>query len=832
MVFQDGAVCGGLSKTYTNLAQLFGKPSAVVGQPGHAASLTYDYYNSGEWTIQNNISGWSGSEKGERLPLRWGSTNWDSYYNVSYVLLAQRAFNDYDNLVKAMYYNYLADVYSDDTNSKIAIYEKALSIQSFNLDSIVGLINFYKNDSSKTSSNYLELAKRVINAYTYYPTQMIDVLNLFSSKITNSNDLIQFDLLKTNALKKAVVATSNDVKQPSACIELAKNLLGQNSVELASFSFDGKNVGNIVINSKYDNSEIRVRYSLDGGNSWSQTSEHTISLSKDELNSINDTDDIIVGLVETNDTYTIDIKPGERISNSKLYKNDLENLLIGKTKSLEFSTDNGANWCDYVDGLDGTRFPGDQVIKVRYKANGVYMMGPEDKYTFHNDTDSETRKYIQFKNITLDSFSSQNNNGSEAASNMIDGNANTNWHTTYNTVKLDKVRHITSIEYLPGGQNGRLKDADIYTSLDGIDWIKSGSATNLSNNDKLKILNLDKPTVAKYVKIVGVNTYCNHSSEYNMYFSGKMFNFYEDTTKNTENDNNNKDITAELNQSKGGMMLSTAVLGLRFFTSVNNVDTKEPATYYVTTANNNTEKPSFEVKCTILNKDYSQLKTSIEFSELSKLDTNVDTKLYLKRVVKNQEPTYTELVSGDVDLTNPFDISDSKISTSVTRDDNNVVKLNKNILNENLFNQGLSNIYWNQTGMVIEGTPTLNNDSSAFENAKVAVLLKDSLGNYIQQAGKNLEVRGIYNDGKYIITIPYNMLDNAKTFELRLIGSNIQSYDVLTKGNLNELKSVINNEKEYIISTDSNEAINLEISEVKKLSSQLSNIKITNDPNT
>lgn len=66
-----------------------------------------------------------------------------------------------------------------------------------------------------------------------------------------------------------------------------------------------KNAGNIVINSKYDNSEIRVRYSLDGGNSWSQTSEHTISLSKDELNSINDTDDIIVGLVETNDKSVI-----------------------------------------------------------------------------------------------------------------------------------------------------------------------------------------------------------------------------------------------------------------------------------------------------------------------------------------------------------------------------------------------------------------------------------------------------------------------------------------------------------------------------------------------
>ena len=174
MVFQEGAVCGGLAKTYTNLAQVFGKPAAVVGQPGHAASIEYNYRGSGKWTIQNNISGWLGSEKGERMPLGWGSTNWDSYYSVIYILLAQRAFNDYENLEKAIYYNALADVFTDN-GTKMACYENALKAQSFNMDAMVGLINTYKADQSKTSHDYLELAKRIVTQYTFYPQQMLDI---------------------------------------------------------------------------------------------------------------------------------------------------------------------------------------------------------------------------------------------------------------------------------------------------------------------------------------------------------------------------------------------------------------------------------------------------------------------------------------------------------------------------------------------------------------------------------------------------------------------------------------------------------------------------------
>ena len=536
MVFQDGAVCGGLSKTYTNIGQIFGKPAAVCGQPGHAISLEYNYSGNHTWTIQNDISGWLGTEKGERMPLGWGSTNWDAYYNVNYILLAQRAFDDYDNLVKAMYFNYLADVYKDDNNTKMSIYERALEVQSFNLDSMVGLINCYKADNTKTSADYTDLARRIVKEYTFYPQQMLDVLNLVKSYITDDNDIVEVDLLKTNALTKATQAKTGDCAQPKDCITIAKGLLGQNSTELASFSFDGENAGKIVLNEKYDSSSVRVRYSLDGGTTWKQSDEHSIKLTDEELASITSDKDIIVGLVGTDVTYTIDIKDGVTITNSILYKNDLENRFFGDLTGLQYSTDGGTTWYDYT---SSTRFPGRIVSKVRYKAKGVYLPSGVAQYTFTADTDTAERKYISIDNITLDSFSTQQNDTSSAATNMIDGRDDTGWHTKYNytdpdkfyTIKLDTVRFITSIEYVPGGANGRLRDGEIYTSIDGKEWVKSGSVKELNNNNGVKTINLDKPTAAKYVKIVALKTWGNHTYEQDMYFSGMTFNFYEDTTK-------------------------------------------------------------------------------------------------------------------------------------------------------------------------------------------------------------------------------------------------------------------------------------------------------------
>ena len=309
MVFQEGSVCGGLSKTGTNLNQVFGIPGAVIGQPAHAAYLTYSENKDGKglWSLGNDISGWTQSEKGERLPLGWGSTNWDSYYNVSYILLSQGALNDYENYVKALKLNLLAESYSDKAK-KEEIYKEALKIQKFNLDSIVGLINTYKAQPQKTSKDYLELSKIIVDAYTYYPVPLVDVLNLVDEKITDKADLAVFDLLKTNALNKASVATSKESLQFNNCRNLAKSLLGKNTVKLATFSFSGENANKIIINSKYNDVDLKVRYSLDGGQNWTMKNEHSITLSSEELSKINADNDIRISLEGTDEFYTIDIK--------------------------------------------------------------------------------------------------------------------------------------------------------------------------------------------------------------------------------------------------------------------------------------------------------------------------------------------------------------------------------------------------------------------------------------------------------------------------------------------------------------------------------------------
>ena len=255
MVFEEGSVCGGLAKTYSNLANTFGRPSSVVGQPGHAATITYAWSkenNRYEWIIQNNISGWveSGNEYGERM-LGWGTKNWSKGYSASYAVVATDALKDYDEYVKSVELNILAEAYNDVARKKEA-YLEALKYKKINVDSIEGLINTYKNDSNTTSTDYFELGKKIIDTYTYYPQAMVELLNLLKSKVTIPSEAVELDLLENKALLLASKVTINE----SSCVymtkQLAEKYLGNADNELASFSFDGDKAGKIVINPKYE----------------------------------------------------------------------------------------------------------------------------------------------------------------------------------------------------------------------------------------------------------------------------------------------------------------------------------------------------------------------------------------------------------------------------------------------------------------------------------------------------------------------------------------------------------------------------------------------------
>ncbi|MDE5587202.1 MAG: NPCBM/NEW2 domain-containing protein, partial [Bacilli bacterium] len=92
--FNTGAVCGGISKTGANIRAVHGIAASVIGQPGHAAIIYYTQNADGKgyWGIDNDVSGWTQSEKGERMLLGWGNDKrYVKGYNVPYIIMAQEA---------------------------------------------------------------------------------------------------------------------------------------------------------------------------------------------------------------------------------------------------------------------------------------------------------------------------------------------------------------------------------------------------------------------------------------------------------------------------------------------------------------------------------------------------------------------------------------------------------------------------------------------------------------------------------------------------------------------------------------------------------------------
>ena len=114
--FGTGCVCGGISKSGHCIRGVHGIASAVIGQPGHAALLYYtqDSNGKGYWGIDNDVSGWTLSEKGERLPLGWGNASYSRGYSVVYVALAQEAMNNQADLEKCQKIIMEAKTYAGD----------------------------------------------------------------------------------------------------------------------------------------------------------------------------------------------------------------------------------------------------------------------------------------------------------------------------------------------------------------------------------------------------------------------------------------------------------------------------------------------------------------------------------------------------------------------------------------------------------------------------------------------------------------------------------------------------------------------------------------------
>ncbi len=567
IIWEEGGVCGSYAKTYTNLAEVFGRPSITCGQPAHAAAITWQWNKNGganhegqyEWQIQNNAWSWrETSSEFDDYMLGWGNRrklgNLDSNRNraSSYIMLTTDVLEgDWDTYVEAKLYTLLANSY-EKTADKETVLRMALNKQPKFLDAWYGLLDIRLNDENLSSADAVKFGKEITGTFKYYPMVMADLLREIelSGKITEGNHLGEFYMERQSALEEAYTLRKNEkqftaedyakTRQPWVAGDVARAILEKDHSRIASFSFNGDDAGSIVMTEALKDKDIEVHYSVDGGETWKTSEDHVIQLSKEDLDAITAEKDILIRLTDVEAVYTIDIL--EQAKPNNIYLNDNENLLLGNVKNLQYQRDDNGKWEDYPqDGVNNdVRFEGDTTVTVRFGAHDVYLASETENFTFTKDTHPENAKYLPLQYVTLDKFSSEQNGGDQAAKNLIDGNNNTRWHSKWNiqdekyiSVKFDKPRYISKLEYIPteGGLNGQWKKIDVYGSNDGTTWTKILENQELNNDKNAKEIALDAKDAYQYIKVQGLESYGNTSSEANKYFSGSMLNFYEDTTK-------------------------------------------------------------------------------------------------------------------------------------------------------------------------------------------------------------------------------------------------------------------------------------------------------------
>lgn len=549
--FGTGAVCGGISKVGANIRGVLGLPDAVVGQPGHAAHINYFKNSNGEgfWGIDNDVSGWAYT--GSSILLGWASGPWASGYTGTYIPLAQEVINHNDTYEQTQKLVYLANSYTD-LNKKEELYRKALGIQPLNLNAWYGLITTYNASTTKTEKQYYELAEEIAASLKYYPLPMYQMTNLIKPKLTSVEYSYMFTLLQTRILKEASVTpnTNTEVLQPAITRLMGNYLLGIMDTSIATFSFDGADAGKIVLSSRFDGNGVRWNYSLDGKTTWKEVSfsaeeEHKLQLTAEEINEITSANDIYVHIVgvdyEEKNLYKIDITDGTLPA--ELFANDLENRIVGVNLNTEWRYSEADSWTSY--NISSPNLTGNKTVQVRQAATGTALAStPSPIYTFTEDNQPDTRKYIPVSHLTVHGVSSEATNQGGAAIKSIDGNYNTRWHSAWNgsdteryiIFKLDRPVMLSAVEFVPaGGGNGKIYDGTVYGSMDGEEWIELSSLKNLTYTSQAntveeairntKSFEMSGDEEVQYVKIVADRTNGN-------WFTAREFNFYQDLTKN------------------------------------------------------------------------------------------------------------------------------------------------------------------------------------------------------------------------------------------------------------------------------------------------------------
>ncbi len=772
--FGTGAVCGGISKTGHCIRGVHAIPSAVIGQPGHAAIIYYTRNSSGQgyWGIDNDVSGWTKSEKGERMLIGWGNDR--SYvkgYNIPYIILAQEALNDYDNFVKAEELLMTVEVYKEDKTKQEQIYREAIKTQSINLDAWAGLVKLYLS-SDKTEEEYYNLAKEMMEALKCFPFTMYNLAEMIKPKFTTDVYQFKFTILQTRILTEGKNYQGTEVLQPAVTRTLASSLLGTLDTKLAEFSFDGVDAGKIKLGSRFEGSTVRWDYSLDGKNTWNEVftgengGKHEIPLSQEQVESITSENDIYVHIVGVNyneeNLYKIDILESEGLPSTH-YANDKENRIIAVNLSTQWRYTEESPWTSYREASPD--LTGNQTVQIREGATGTRLASDGFvTYTFTENKDPDTRKYIPVSHLSIHSVSTEAVNNGGAARNAIDANYNTRYHSAWNgtdtqrfmVVQLDKPVYLSAVEFVPaGGGNGRINDGTIYGSMDGENWevltrrtgiTYPGQAnTNETAERYTQNFEIEEPKEVKYVKIVADRTNGN-------WFAARAFNFYEDITKNP---NPTASIAYSTTEKTNDPVIARLVNASTKITITNN----EGKDTYVFTENGEFtfefedekgNKGSTTAKVDWIDKDGPTADVNYKLSDDKKLMAvldNISEDVYL--LDKNNKKTnYVEVEDGKV------------VSISYLDEEGNVYKIAE--LDENGATKKIT--YSNTTGKLEEVKYYI----TSLENGEVTERLAfDKEGNSITLTTEQLEELKVLEN---IRSNPLEFyLENNEEYEFRLL---------------------------------------------------------------
>lgn len=146
--------------------------------------------------------------------------------------------------------------------------------------------------------------------------------------------------------------------------------------------------------------------------------------------------------------------------------------------------------------------------------------GTVTAYYKNNPEISVSISYDKIESVPLTVINASSQESGEGdASNLVDGDPATTWHTMYSVtvaqyphwVDFDagEVKTVKGFTYLPrqdGGTNGDIKKYSVYLSLDGKEWGEPVAEGIFKKDKSVKKILLDKPVKARYIRFTGLSS--------------------------------------------------------------------------------------------------------------------------------------------------------------------------------------------------------------------------------------------------------------------------------------------------------------------------------------